>query len=368
MINPIKMVRYLLVLFIMVFAELVFSQGHEPKVILVTLDGLRWQELFGGANDSMMENSALTPNKDLVIKKFSASDRESARRNLFPFFWSTIAQQGVLLGNHWHENKVSCTNRYWFSYPGYNEILTGYSDPNIDSNDKKYNKHKTILEWLKGKPDFNGPVAAFASWDVFPYIINDRRSGIMVNAGFMKSTDEPLTDKEIFLNEIQDEIPSPWTTVRLDAFTHHYMMEYLKKNHPKMVYISYGETDDFAHDGRYDHYLNSAHQTDQWISELWDYLQIDPYYRGQTNLIITTDHGRGHSPMEQWKSHGTIYKGSHQIWIAAIGPHIRSLGEVKKEGHFFQSQIASTVAQIFGYEYEHPSGESGKALSEILNK
>ena len=99
------------------------------------------------------------------------------------------------------------------------------------------------------------------SLDVFSFIINDVRSGIPVNDGFKTATDANLTQKEQFLNKLQPQIPSPWATVRLDAFTHHYAKEYIKKHKPKVVYISYGETDDFAHDGDYDHYLHSAYQT-----------------------------------------------------------------------------------------------------------
>ena len=52
----------------------------------------------------------------------------------------------------------------------------------------------------------------------------------------------------------------------------------------------------FAHDGRYDHYLEAAHNTDQMIKDLWDYCQNDTVYKGKTTFIITTDHGRGDQP------------------------------------------------------------------------
>lgn len=84
---------------------------------------------------------------------------------------------------------------------------------------------------------------------------------------------------------MQDQIPSPWSTVRLDAFTHHYAVEYMKKNHPDLVYIAYGETDDFAHDGDYEAYLRAAHNTDGMIKELWEFTQQDAYYKDNTVLL-----------------------------------------------------------------------------------
>ncbi|MEM1319201.1 MAG: phosphoglyceromutase [Bacteroidota bacterium] len=338
------------------------------NVVLITLDGLRWQELFGGAVDSLMQNKDLTKNPEAMMARFSAPTRAEARKKLMPWFWSEIATKGQIYGNRWEGNKMLCSNRFWFSYPGYNEILTGFSDPEIDSNAKKYNKNKTVLEFLHNMPEFSGKVAVFGSWDVFPYIINDERSGIPVNAGFRKAEEEDLTYKEQFLNDMQDQISGPWFGVRLDAFTHNYMLEYMKKHHPRIVYISYGETDDFAHDGRYDHYLIAAHKTDQWIAALWDFLQSDPFYKDKTSIVITTDHGRGSSPMTEWKSHGTIYKGSNEIWAAALGPNVPALGEVKLQQQLLQNQIARTVARMLGYDYQGGKYEAGEVIETMIKK
>lgn len=340
------------------------------NVVLITLDGLRWQELYGGAVDSMIQNKEIMKAGiiDTFQKTFVRESKEEAREILMPFFWNTIAKEGQLYGNRWKQNKVNVTNRFWFSYPGYNEILTGYSDPEINSNAKKYNSNKTILEILNEKPEFKNKVAAFGSWDVFPYIINDKRSGVPVNAGFRKATGDSLSPFEQYLNTLQDEISGPWYGVRLDAFTHNYMLEYMKKNHPRVVFISYGETDDFAHDGRYDHYLMSAQKTDQWIADLWNYIQSDPFYADKTTLVITTDHGRGNDPMTEWKSHGTVYKGSNAIWAAAIGPNVPALGEVTTDGQLYQCQIAATVMKMLGYDYKGGKYEAGKVINSMIKK
>lgn len=115
-----------------------------------------------------------------------------------------------------------------------------------------------------------------------------------------------LTDKEIMINRLQVEIRGPWTGVRLDPFTHHYAMESMRKYKPKVIYIAYGETDDWTHDNEYDQYLRSAGQTGAYIREIWDFIQSEPEYRDKTTLIITTDHGRG-TNKSSWKSHGLTY-------------------------------------------------------------
>ena len=136
-----------IVILLSIIAFTLFGQTVD-NVVLVTLDGLRWQELFSGAADSMMLNKELCKKPDLLMEKFSAPNAEEARKKLMPFFWSTIATEGQLYGNRWKGNKMNCTNRFWFSYPGYNEILTGFSDPEINSNAKEYNKNKTVLEFF----------------------------------------------------------------------------------------------------------------------------------------------------------------------------------------------------------------------------
>jgi len=98
------------------------------NLFIITFDGLRWQELFTGAD------SALITNKDYVrdgwdLKQLFWSDSpDERRRKLMPFFWGELAKHGQLYGNRKLGNYVDCSNNMWFSYPGYNEILCGFAD------------------------------------------------------------------------------------------------------------------------------------------------------------------------------------------------------------------------------------------------
>jgi hypothetical protein len=199
---------------------------------------------------------------------------------------------------------------------------------------------------------------------VFPSIINEKRSGIPVNGGYEKVTGPSLTEREILLNELQDALPKFWNSVRMDGFTHYYALEYLKKNTPKVIFIGYGETDDFAHGGRYDEYLKSARQTDEFIKGLWMWAQSHPQYKGKTTFIITTDHGRGTVPLDSWRSHGDEVNGADQIWFAVIGPDTPAKGEIKEAGQYYQKQVAKTAASFLGVDFsnDHASGEPVKAM------
>lgn len=339
------------------------EQLQTENVVLITLDGLRWQELFSGADPLLVNNGDFVRDTAGLYNAFWNDNPDERRRILMPFFWSTIAGEGQLIGNRNLGCKVNVTNQMWFSYPGYNEILTGFADDeNIRSNDKIPNPNQTVLEFVNTQLEFTGRVAAFGSWDVFPYIINEERNGIPVNAGFEDAVFPDLSERELFLNELQLEIPREWATVRYDAFTHHYAVEYIKREKPGFIYIAYGETDDFAHDGRYDQYLWSAHNTDGLIKQLWELMQSMDTYRDKTTFIITTDHGRGVDPLESWKHHGEgSVERSDEIWITVLGPDTQPLGEISGEMQFFQNQVAATAANYLGFDFDN-DGRAGKSL------
>jgi hypothetical protein len=375
-------------------------------VILITMDGLRWQELYRGVDSAFFDQEAYTAHKktnDAFKAHYWRASAGARRRRPMPFFWGTVAREGQLYGNRDAGSRASVTNRHHFSYPGYSEILTGIADDaRLASNDKIPNPNVTVLEWLNAMPENRGRVAAFGSWDVFPYIINEARSGVPVNAGFEPYAPEGGTeggtggrtegsakgeapdDAEVArLNHLQALVPSPWDTVRLDAFTMGYARAALAAQKMRFVYISLGETDDFAHDGHYDQYIKAATRSDRMIGELWAWLQSDARYAGKTTLLFTTDHGRGSNSRESWRHHGRFpykkedgtdalsdFPGDGQVWMAALGPDTPARGMVAGGPELYSNQIAATAARLLGYRYQssHPVLEAGAPIGAMLGE
>jgi len=360
--------KYFLVIGLFTIGLVQLSAQQTENIVLVTIDGLRWQEVFGGIDEELRIDEKFTKDSLALQAKYSAQTKEEARSKLLPWLWGTVAKRGQIYGNRWIGNKMDCTNIFRFSYPGYNEILTGFSDPYVDSNAKVYNKNQTVLEWLHHQPAYFGKIAAFASWDVFPYIINDKRSGIPVSIQGAITNGKPLNQKEKLLNKLIEEMPPPFGGIRWDGFTFELAMEYIKKNHPKVLYIAFDETDDNAHASDYDKYLDSAHATDEWLSQLWTYLQSNPFYKDKTSIIIATDHGRGEETKSEWTSHGKTIKGASEIWLAAIGPDIAPRGMITDKKQRTQSQIAATLAALIGHNYINNKSEVGKPIELIVNK
>jgi len=333
------------------------------NVLLVTLDGLRWQELFGGADESLM-NSEFGGVKGLgaLRERFWRETPLERRKALMPFFWRVVAQEGVVYGDPQQGPAARVTNPHLFSYPGYNEILTGFVDPGIDSNDKTPNPNVTVLEWLHRRDGFVGRVRAIGSWDVFPYIINAQRSGIPVNAGWQPF--EESAPGMAQLNRLADEVPHYWANVRYDYFTFRGAEQALREHQPRVLYVAFGETDDWAHAGRYDLYLDAARRTDAYIEQLWTLVQSLLEYAGQTSLVITTDHGRGDTRLG-WKSHGANIEGCEIIWIALLSPDVAQ--QVPIEEEVTQSQVAATVAALLGVNYRADVPQAGEPLSAARN-
>ncbi|MEM5514550.1 alkaline phosphatase family protein [Pseudoalteromonas sp. AS84] len=350
------------------------------NVVLITLDGVRWQEVFNGADNSLINNTDFVKKPEQLKTQFWAKTANERQQLLMPFLTQVVAKKGIIIGDRANGSTMSVSNPWYFSYPGYNEILTGEVDENINSNNKVLNPNKTILERLDKLPEFKGSTALFGSWDVFPYIVNTKRSNVYVNAGFMSIEENLFTDAPL-LNALQNEIPSPWYNVRLDSFTYRFAKAYMLAKKPKLLVISLGETDDFAHDGHYDQYLKSARQSDAFIKDLWATIQTTVGYKNNTTLIITTDHGRGNNAND-WQHHSSkralaelklgenTYPegiiGSEHIWLAAIGPAIKGSGLIKTKNELKQAQIAATVLKALGQNPNEINSNMAPAISEIL--
>lgn len=344
-----KLPTFIIYLVLGLLSPQISQAQKEPNLFLITTDGLRWQELFQGVDSTLVYSKDFTRRPNEMWERFGATTPQDRREKLFPFLWSIFAGQGQLLGNRKMGSEVQLRNMHGFSYPGYNEMLTGNPDPDINSNDKFYNPHTTFLEKINRDPAFQGKVAAFGTWDVFPFIINSPRSGVPVNAGQMTAVHP--NDKEALLNDIQRILPSQGSS-RRDFLTYFFAKEYIKKNKPKVVLISFDETDEFAHQGNYDAYIEAAHTFDAFVQDLWNYCQQDSMYVGNTYFLLTTDHGRGDQVKSQWTSHGRIIRDCFELWMGALGPGILPLGEVKNTERVFLYQMAPSALHLLGQKPE----------------
>lgn len=321
--------------------------GHHTKYLfVVTTDGLRWQEVFAGADSALLFNRKYTPDPDATARRFWARDASQRRQLLMPFFWSDVVREGQLYGNRRLGSEVNVANNMWFSYPGYNELFSGKSDDGrIFTNAKIINPNETVLECLQRRAAYRGKIAAFGTWDAFDFILREQKAGFPVYCGTENQT--PLA-KAAATAMYQDG------TVPPDFFTWSNAQHHIRTERPAVTFLSFDDTDARAHAGAYDHYLEAANRFDGWMAELWHFIQEDPEYRNQTTLMITTDHGRGTG--RRWRDHNRLVEGSNAIWLAAIGPDTPASGEIGASKRLYQAQVAQTMAHLLGYEFRPGQG------------
>jgi len=336
-------------------------------VVLIVSDGLRWQEIFQGADPLLLEaknGGSWVEDAELKRRYWRATTQER-RQLLFPFIWGTVARQGQIFGNRALGSDAHVTNGLAFSYPGYNEMSVGFPNPHIRSNEFGPNPNISVFEWLNRFPQLTGKVAIYGTWSIYADIFNEQRSQLVMQAGWKAPPKSGDAGRDALLARLLD------TATRFDeedvdnSLLQVELLDYVRTGQPRVLFVGYGETDNWAHQGRYDLVLESAHRTDGFARELWETMQSMPQYHGTTTFIITTDHGRGSGPQE-WKEHGVEQKGSENIWLAVIGPDTPALGERSGGSPVTQAQIAATVAAFVGKDYRKDVPRAAPVIADVL--
>ncbi|TXT21764.1 MAG: hypothetical protein FD138_3982 [Planctomycetota bacterium] len=312
------------------FADEAKAPARKGKnVVYITWDGFRWQELFGGAQETLIAKDAGVADIEGVKARYWRESEAERREVLLPFVWKTIAKQG-------------------------------------QSNKKFPNPHVNVLEFLNRRPGFEKRVAAIATWDVFPSILNQPRSGLYVHAGVGPIPGGSLTDREKLLNEMIADTVVLWPDNQIDVITMQVAREYLLKHKPRVLFIGLGETDEWGHGRRYDRYLHSANRADAFTAKLWELLQSLPDYKDQTSIVLSCDHGRGNS-IRDWTDHGAKIEGAEFVWSAVLGPDTPALG-VRSDVNGTLSQVAATLATLVGEDFRAASPKSAAPLPGIVRE
>ena len=337
------------------------------NVVLIISDGLRRQEVFTGADPTLLneKHGGIWDKEADLRREFWRDDPNERRKVLFPFLWTMVAAHGQIFGNPATDSVARVTNGLAFSYPGYNEMITGHADPHINSNEFGPNPNVSVFEWLNGLPELHGRVGVYGTWATFKDIFNVKRSNLPMLVGYDLPYSGELTPRQALLNRLYTSTTKLDDEAVYDAFMQVPLLESFAKSQPRVLFVGYGETDNWAHAGRYDLVLHSAHAFDQFVEELWNTLQALPAYKDQTTFIITTDHGRG-GGLTQWKEHGVDEKGSEYIWIAVMGPDTAPLGERSHTAEVHQAQIAATVAAFLGKDYRAAAPQAAPPLSGVV--
>jgi hypothetical protein len=335
-------------------ANLLAAEPLQTRnVVLVTLDGVRVQEIFAGLDETIAVHDAEQEYSEIVEvrQRYPGMTAEQRRAALLPNFWTRLALQGQVFGNAAYDNHVKVQNRILWSTPGYVEMLTGAPRADVTDNVDHRFAYKTALELAREKLGLGfGEVAQIGSWDGYSLAAASSDDAFLMVGTHDAVPGTYGNPRLAELAGLRREIMGLWSEGSNDTLTFRMAQAYLEKNQPRVMWLALVNSDDWAHADRYDRYLEYLHLADGFLGELWDTLQASDFYRDQTTLIITTDHGRGLQGKD-WAEHDITIPGSDAIWMAVIGPDTPDVGEVQSPGTLYQGQVAATLLYYLGVDY-----------------
>ncbi|MGK5089605.1 alkaline phosphatase family protein [Bdellovibrionota bacterium FG-2] len=327
------------------------------NVILVTVDGVRWQEVFRG----------LDPDLGATL-----SAEESAASSVAPFFeWlkGKALTEGFLWGNVDRGDDVRVANPSWKSLPAYQSIFAGATQACI-SNSCGRVAASTLQERLvdaAGADFSHDEVVTIASWSKIALAVESVEGKAFVNAGIKDLFDGGDDEELAAINRDQaKEVPS-WSDARFDRYTFKHALRYLKRHEPRFLFISFDDADEWGHLKKYPEYIKSLRFYDQAMKTLVETVDSMKDYGESTTIILTTDHGRGSKTASdnEWPSHGSGFAGSDRVWIYGRNALTRSKPALSKAGPgrpVTHLDIRPTVEALFGLKPQGP----GKVVSELI--
>lgn len=302
------------------------ATGAAP-VVLVTIDGARWQEILDG-----VEPARVTPPR-----------RARSAREIMPTLHAMARDRGALLGAE-AGAAIRATGPNYVSLPGYLEILTGRPPIACRDNDCPATRTPTFLD---AAASVGLRVAAFASWERLARAATARPGSFLVSAGRDPS-----------------DRTHPWPgsgDYRPDARTAALALDYLEREQPDVLYLALGDPDELAHHGDYDGYVRALEQADAVLRRLLAILDGMGERGRATHVFVTADHGRA----RDFRSHGGFAPESSRVWLVAAGPRIKARGAPGSPRERRLADVAPTIEAVLGVERPRGRGD-GDVLDELL--
>ncbi len=335
----------------LVATERVADERSESAVVLVVLDGVRWQDVFGGADRALARQHGVNP------------ATWANARVLMPNLQRMLDAQGMAIGAPGHGPEMTTGGAQRISLPSYREIFTGRTDPACQSNDCVQPLGRTVADDVY---DATGPgdVAVISSWP------NIARAASAEPSRFVLSTGRKLiglgerlrSDPEIasLLDAGARASAFPGEgDYRPDSMTERIALRYLTTARPRFLFVGLGDCDEYGHRNDYRSYLSALHGADEFLGELEVTLDAMGARGKHTTVLVTADHGRAYD----FRDHGAWHPESGRVWLVASGGDVRGRGLVTASRRHTLSDIAPTVRALLGIA----GAERGEPIAEVVS-
>jgi hypothetical protein len=297
----------------------------DDPVVIVTIDGVRWKEVFEGTDP-----------------RFSSGPPVSAA-TIAPNLHKLGLERGAFVGAPGH-GMIAASGPNYISLPGYTEILGGRPSAACQRNDCARTRLPTILDEARAA---GAKVAAFASWSPLELAATSAPGAFLVSCG-LHDEGGPL-----------DPFPG-YGDYRPDRVTANVALAYLEAEHPDVFFLGLGDPDEYAHRGDYAAYLAALRQADDVIGRLLAILDRSGERGQRTHIVVTSDHGRA----ESFRNHGRMAEAA-RVWMAAAGPRFHARGRVTSMSERHLADIAPTLRRILGLPPD-ASEHAGRPIDELF--
>ncbi len=330
------------------------SHDKDPRVVLVTIDGVRWQDVFQGIDRSFARS---------LDKKHV--DELAKPNGLTPHLHELVAKSGTALGHKDDCGIVRQASNTNISLPGYYEIFTARRTRCM-SNVCPPVIVPTILD--RAATHGIAPVASIASWDVLDHAVTARAGkgsrSVFVSAGSTKwPGTRPLEDQRLELSVARGEksgpAPAPGGKYRPDRHTAAIALEYLRVHRPRLLHVGLGDADEWGHRDDYANYVTALRETDAFLGQLADLLSAMDVF-DTTTVIVTADHGRSRT----FREHGYSHPESGRSFVVAFGGKAATRGEACAKHNIVLPDVGATVNAILGVPKS--DADTGKPIEDLL--
>jgi hypothetical protein len=328
------------------------DERAESAVVLVVLDGVRWQEVFGGVDRALARRHGVSP----------SSWPNPA--DLMPNLHRLVDAEGLAIGAPGHGAEITASGPQFISMPGYIEIFAGRPDLGCFRNDCVPAPMRTIADEVRDSGDTRD-VALVTSWP------NIARAA-STEPGFVLTAGRKLVDREDVLRADEStasmldqgaHAPSfpGWGDYRPDAFTGRLALRRLAVSRPRFLFVGLGDADEYAHRNDYAGYLKAVHASDTFLGDLTTLLRSMGARGRHTTVLVTADHGRARNFID----HGPQFPESGRVWLVAAGADVADRGLVAASRHTL-SDVAPTIRALLGIGSGSANVDSGERASSPI--
>ncbi|HVH46155.1 MAG TPA: alkaline phosphatase family protein [Labilithrix sp.] len=300
------------------------KNGVDAPVVVVTIDGVRWQEIFDGTDPTLAPGPRVPATK------------------LVPNLYALGTERGAFVGAP-GSGVISATGPEYLSLPGYSEIFHGRFLHGCRDNDCARTTSPTLLDEARGR---GATVAAFASWTKLDFALTSNPGAFLVSCGPHGGSALPGG------TGLDDSRPDHDTATAALA--------YYEAERPDVFHLGLGEPDEHAHFGNYVGYIAALRDADEVVGRLMAMLDRDERGR-KTHVVVMPDHGRA----RDFRSHGGFAPEAARVWMVVAGPRVAARGFVGSPRPRHLADVAPTLRMFLGLPSDM-APSAGSALDELF--